>query len=183
MMNETPPLYESELDDTYQELLDGILHGYQHAFETCKLVSEALSYKRAIPKSFWLDENKGLYGILDLYQVPKSEIYKLRETLIKLIANRISNQTQTEYGDEIITDHYARYFHALSILKVPKNTELVPAITQNLKYNIAYSLWVLDDGSDEVWRAIDAATWYTTEALKNAETENRVLTGMRHNCK
>lgn len=169
-------------DKEKNDFLYYIAHGLQDGFHTCKLIREALNYKGRIPKSFWLDENKGFYGICGLYQVPKSEIYQLRDELIKSIADAITNQKETSFGTELTTDHYARYFHALAILNVPKNTELVPAIGKNLKYNIAYSLWVLDDGSDQVWNAIDNTMWYTAEALKNDSAEERVSTGLRHKC-
>lgn len=164
------------------EFLNSVLHGQRYGFDTCKLIREALSYKGRIPKSFWSDEDKAAYGIMGLHDVSKTGIRQLRNELIFLIAERISNQKQTNHGDEITTDHYARYFHALAILGVPKDTIQVPAIGTNLKYNAAYSLWVLDDGSDKVWEAIDDAMWYTSEAIKNDGIENACLTGRRHQC-
>lgn len=53
---------KTELD----ELIWHLLREFPEGFKICEVIQEGVSYKRAIPKSFWLDEEKGYYGILGL---------------------------------------------------------------------------------------------------------------------
>ena len=85
----------------------------------------------------------------------------------------------TEYDEELKSDHYSRYFHALTLLKVPKNTELVPKIGTNLAYNAAYTIWMLDDGSDKAWDAICDSMWYMSEATKDHFDKEGLRVGWR----
>ena len=93
---------------------------------------------------------------------------------------------ETDRNEEMLHDNYARLFHALAILKVPKDTELLPGTTKNLIYNSMYMLWVLDDGSREKYNDIKDVAWYMAEETKKRsgkrspkEDENLIL-GFRH---
>ncbi len=46
------------------ELIWYLLRGFPEGFKICELIQEAVSYKRSIPKLFWIDEDKAGYGIL-----------------------------------------------------------------------------------------------------------------------
>ncbi len=59
------------------QLIWNLLRGFQTGFKTCEIIQEGISYTRAIPKSFWLDEEKGYYGILGLYDLTKKDLWAL----------------------------------------------------------------------------------------------------------
>lgn len=156
------------------------MHGHREGFKICELITEALSYKRSIPESFWTDEMKGAYGILGEYRISKKEMRDLRTEAVTAIASEISLM-ESENDEKNQIDNFSRLFHALTLLKVEKNTSLVPAISGNLLYDIAYSLWEIDDGTEKNWKAIDNASWYAAEANKNDPfAKESLLTGMRH---
>lgn len=158
------------------ELMWMLLRGHREGFEICKIIQEAVSYKKQIPKSFWLDENKALYGVLGLTNLTKAEMKSLREEVIDRIIKEINIPSQRK----MYTDNYARLFHALSILKVAKNDQRVPAIGKDLMYNTAYDLWALDDGQTTNWNAIHNAAWYAAEAVKGNKSVDSLITGRRH---
>lgn len=165
---------------TRDDFIKSLLHGHREGFEICELITEALSYKKSIPNSFWADEMKGAYGILGMYRISKKEMRDLRTEVITAIASKISLM-EKENDENNQVDNFSRLFHALTLLKVEKNTELVPAISKNLLYNTAYSLWDIDDGTEKIWKAIDKASWYAAEAIKNNPfTKESLLTGMHH---
>lgn len=161
------------------ELIWNLLRGFPEGFEICELVQEAVSYKRSIPKLFWLDEDKAGYGILGLNNLNKAEMKSLREEVIERIINEISKPN----GEKCMyADNYSRLFHALTILKVAKCNQRVPAISKNCMYNIAYDLWALDDGKENNWETISNVAWYAAEAVKKDEfILDSLITGRRHN--
>lgn len=65
-------------------------------------------------------------------------------------------------------DHYARYFHILAILGIPKSSQLLPATTpRNYAYNLAYHLWKNDDGSETAaGYIVEILAWYSAEIRK-----------------
>ena len=85
----------------------------------------------------------------------------------------ILNQTTTEYGEEMMTDNYSRLFHGLAILKLEKDTELLPGTTDNYMYNAAYMLWRLDDGSEMAGDAIESTMWFMSEEIKGRSGKAR----------
>ena len=157
-------------------LIWNLLRGLQLGFNVCAVIQEGVSYKKAIPKAFWNDEKKGRYGILGLHALCKSDMRKLHSEVVEIIINEIN---EPHHEREMYCDNYSRLFHALSILKVPKNDSRVPAIGKNYMYNIAYDLWALDDGSESTYNFISSAAWYASEAIKGSTTES-LLTGRRH---
>lgn len=113
------------------------------------------------------DESKCEYGIMDIQgPLTKSDLRKIRSEIINAICVKIAGQTKTEYGDKLTVDHYTRYLHGLTLLEVPKDSNLLPEIGENIEYSIAYNLWMLDDGSEENWNIVDKNAWHIAEAFK-----------------
>lgn len=163
---------KAELD----ELIYDLLRGSPYGFETCEAIQEGVSYKRSIPKSFWLDEKKGYYGILGLKrQLKKSDMRKIHSEVVERIICEINKPTKKE----MYADNFSRLFHALAILGVNKCDPRVPAINKDYMYNIAYDLWVLDDGKPSTYEFISNVACYSTEAAKRSDTDN-LITGRRH---
>lgn len=140
-------------NNTQNDFIKSLLQGLRDGFETCELIMEALSYKRAIPESFWTDEKKGAYGILGEYRISMKEMRDLRAEAIMAITSKISLM-ERENNKKNQIDNFSRLFHALTLLQVEKNTSLVPAVSENLLYNTAYSLWAIDDGSEKIWKLL-----------------------------
>lgn len=164
---------KKELD----ELVWSILRGFPSGFKTCSLIQEAVDYIRVIHKTFWTDEEKGGYGILGMHNLTKAEMRKMREEVIARLITELEN---TNSEEKMYSDNFSRLFHALTLLKVPKNDARIHGTCQNFMYNIAYDLWALDDGSDKVWNMISSISWYAAEATKNASTSDLIV-GIRHN--
>ena len=167
---------KKELDD----LMWHILRGFNEGFEICSVIQEGVSYKKSIPKSFWLDERKGYYGIMGLNKISKSDMRIGRDEVIERIILEIN---EPHHDREMYADNYSRLFHALAIFQVAKSDLRVPAIGKNYMYNIAYDLWALDDGSSEIYENhISSIAWYSAEAFKSKKfTSDSLLTGRRHN--
>lgn len=163
---------KKELD----KLIWYLLRGFPEGFKVCKVIHEGFSYKRAIPKAFWLDEEKGYYGILGFHTVTKADMKKIHQEVVERIIQEINDPNEKMYSD-----NYCRLFHALAILKVTKCDSRVPAIGQNYMYNIAYDLWALDDGKSSTYEYISNIAWYAAEAFKENKFESEhLLTGRRH---
>lgn len=163
---------KAELD----ELIYDLLRGSPYGVETCEAIQEGVSYKRSIPKSFWLDEKKGYYGILGLKrQLKKSDMRKIHSEVVERIICEINKPTKKE----MYADNFSRLFHALAILGVNKCDPRVPAINKDYMYNIAYDLWALDDGKPSTYEFISNVACYSTEAAKRSDTDN-LITGRRH---
>ena len=159
------------------ELIWHLLRGFPEVFKICEVIQEGVSYKRAIPKSFWLDEEKGYYGILGLNTLTKKDMKKVYSEVVERIIQEINKPNE----DKMYSDNYSRLFHALTILKVPKCDPRVPAIGKNYMYNIAYDLWALDDGKSITYEFISNVAWYSAEAFKeNKFGSEHLLTGRRH---
>lgn len=159
------------------KLIWQLLRGIQVGFKTCEVIQEGVSYTRAIPKSFWLDEEKGYYGILGLSNLTKKDMRKVRTELIERIIQEINEHSE----ERLFSDNYSRLFHALAIFKVAKCDPRIPAIGKNYMYNIAYNLWALDDGKSSTYDFISNVAWYAAEAIKENSVDNEeLLTGRRH---
>lgn len=163
---------KTELDD----LIWNLLRGFPESFKVCEVIQEGVSYKRAIPKSFWLDEEKGYYGILGLKTLTKAEMKKIHSDVVERIIQEINKPMESE----MYSDNYSRLFHALTILNVTKCDLRVPAIGKNYMYNIAYDLWALDDGKSSTYEFISNVAWYSSEAIKNILDDEELLIGRRH---
>lgn len=160
------------------EVIWYLLRGFPEGFKICELIQEAVSYKRSIPKLFWIDEDKAGYGILGFYDTTKAEMRSLREEVIERIINEISKPNSEKC---MYADNYSRLFHALTILKVDKSDQRVPAIGKNCMYNIAYDLWALDDENENNWETISNIAWYAAEVVKADKfVLDSLITGRRH---
>lgn len=163
---------KAELD----ELIYDLLRGTSYGFEACEAIQEGVSYKRSIPKSFWLDEKKGYYGILGIKrQLKKSDMKKIHNQVVERIIREINKPTEKE----MYADNFSRLFHALTILGVNKCDSRVPAINKDYMYNIAYDLWALDDGKPSTYEFISNVAWYSAEAAKMSDSYD-LITGRRH---
>lgn len=119
------------------KLIWRLLRGFQEGFSDCRTIREGLSYKRIIPKSFWDNPEYGYLEIFGRFNLKKGELREIHKEVIERIIHEINHPSE----NEMYADNYARLFHALSILGVPKSNTRVPAIGKNYMYNIAYSLW------------------------------------------
>lgn len=159
------------------KLVWNLLRGFPIGFQICETIQEGVSYPRAIPKSFWLDEDKGYYGILGLNNLTKKDMRTIRDEVIERIIKEINEPSESQ----IYSDNYSRLFHALSILKVPKYDPSLPAIGKNYMYNISYDLWALDDGKSSTYEHIEKVAWFAAEAVKDKSLSSEdLLTGRRH---
>lgn len=150
----------------HQKFINGIVHGWKGQCRCLKALQKASDFKAKIPNQFLFSEEaeylKEAFGISNT----KREVKDLRKELITEIVDVILNQETTEYGEEMLPDNYSRLFHALTILKLEKETELLPGTTDNYMYNAAYVLWRLDDGSEVAKDAIESAMWFMSEEIK-----------------
>ena len=147
--------------DVMELVLDEMARGKRDSFRECYLIMEVLSFSKKIPDSFWHDEDKAEFGIMDIYEpLTKKKLRQIRNELIDAIFQRMEIR-------DLNIKQYVRYFHGLAILDVTKENAEVPAIDNaNTQYKIAYELWRLDDGSEENWKHIESIAWYVTEKLK-----------------
>lgn len=157
----------------HQSFINGIVHGRNAQYRCLESIRKALDYRAKIPKQFLSSEEaewlKGEFGI----SITKQEVKELRKELIAEIIDVILNQKTTEYGEEMMTDNYSRLFHGLAILKLEKDTELLPGTTDNYMYNAAYMLWRLDDGSEMAGDAIESTMWFMSEEIKGRSGKAR----------
>lgn len=167
----------------YGKFIQGLLHTPEYSgYKTLRLIQGAVDFERRIPK-YYIEKEEYYYVARDFeIDFTKNAAKKLREEFISEIIKVILKLDKTDYNEELLTDHYARLFHALAILKVPKDTELLPGTTQNLMYNAMYILWKLDDGSKEVYDIIGRTAWCMSEEIKKRSGKkcSSVITGIRH---
>ena len=167
------------------KFIQEILHipGYS-AYKILRLIQGAVDFKRKIPKSYIKNEDY-YYVARDFGINSKNDAKELREQFINEIIKVILELDKTDRNEEMLPDHYGRLFHALAILKVPKDTKLLPGTTTNLMYDAMYTLWELDDGSDHAGEVIQSAAWYMAEEIKKRtgkrgpEEDERLLIGIR----
>ena len=150
-------------DLKYGELIKELLHRPEcSGYNTLRLIQGAIDSKR-ISSYIHKEEYSCVardFGI----KFTKSAAKALRKELIEEIAKTILEQ-KTDRNEEMLPDNYARLFHALTILKLEKDTKLFPGTTQNLMYNAMYMLWALDN-SEEDADTIRLAGWYMSEEIK-----------------
>lgn len=139
-----------------------LLRGLEEGFKACELIQEALSYKKAIPKSFWIGREAEAY-IFELYDLSKSDMRKARDEVVERIIKEIN---KPHHIRKMYCDNYSRLFHALAILKVSKNDSRIPTSGKGYMYNIAYYLWWLDDGKPSTYEFVSNVAWYSAEAVK-----------------
>ena len=161
------------MERKHQRFINGLVHGRNAQYRCLEDLREALEYRAKIPKQFLYSEKaerlKDEFGI----GITKKELKVIREELITEIIDVILNQKTTEYGEEMLSDNYSRLFHALAILKLDKETDLLPGTTDNYMYNAAYIIWRLDDGSKMSGDAIESSMWFVSEEIKGRSAKAR----------
>lgn len=95
----------------------------------------------------------------------------IRTQIIVAILSIFEKQATRSRGRKMPADHYARYFHALAILKVPKDDVEVDGKDHLL--SAFYQLWLRDDGSKGAWRSIEAISWSISEEIKLFKRKRR----------
>ncbi len=156
-MNSTIVTSEKNMDRIIRMLGSG------HYFKDLEILQMAIDKSGAVPQNFFF-ENGGCYETWGPEWRSKSELREIREALISAIAKKINDQNRVPYKDKMDADHYARYLHALAILKVDKN--YFNKTKHDYMRNAFLELWKLDDGSEENWKIIDSAAWHIAEAVK-----------------
>lgn len=78
-------------------------------------------------------------------------------------------------------DHYWRYLHGLTILGI-KDKSCISKSTTDVKQQIAYELWQLDDGEYSTESILFRVSWCFAEVCKNRVDMSHMLeNGSRHN--
>ena len=137
--------------------------GSGYYFKDLIALQAAVEKNGAIPRNFF-EQYDGCYETWGYEWRPKSELRVIREEVISAIIATINSENKKPYKEKMDADHYARYFHALAILKVDKSS--IHMTKHDYIRNAFLNLWALDDGSDENWKAINEAAWYISEAVK-----------------
>lgn len=100
-----------------------------------------------------------------------NDLRNIRTRVIVEILTLFEKQATLSYGRKMPADHYARYFHALAILHLPKND--VDVDGKDHLFSAFYQLWLRDDGSKGAWRSIEAISWSISEAMKELKRKRR----------
>ena len=137
--------------------------GSGYYFDDLKVLQMAIDKKGAVSQDFFYD-NGGCYETWGPGWRGKPEQRAIRETLIAAISEEINKQNRLSYKQKMDADHYARYLHALAILKVRKDH--FNMTKHDYMRNAFLELWKFDDGSDEIWKILDSAAWHIAEAVK-----------------
>lgn len=95
----------------------------------------------------------------------------VRAQVIVAILSLFEKQRTLSYGRKMPADHYARFFHALAILQVPKGD--VDVDGNDHLFSAFYQLWLQDDGSKGAWLRIEAISWPISEAMKKFKRKRR----------
>lgn len=144
----------------YKDFIEGIIHGRN--FNALEELQTSIDFNRKIPKYYL--ETHYYYEELDI-GTTKKEARQARKRLIEEIVDTILHQRTTKHGDKMLPDNYARLFHALAILKLEKDSQLLPS-DGDAAYTCVYNLWQLDNGSYRDGNAIITICWYLAEAMK-----------------
>lgn len=153
----------------YEETIKYLLHDWSDRIEWLKLLQGAVECKGRIPKSYiygeyYLDRGVTYAEVFEIGET-KDDARRARQQLIEDIINTMMIGETASTG-EMLPDHYARLFHALTVLKLEKETNLLPGTTKNMMFDAMYKLWRLDDGSEQAEKAIKSAGWFMAEEIK-----------------
>lgn len=135
-------------------------------FDDLKVLQMGIDKKGTLPKDFFFN-NGGCYETWGYEWRPKDELKLIRQEVIQAITEKLNEQTKKPYREKMEASHYARYLHALAILKVSKDHFSVAKHDHIL--NAFVELWKIDDGSDEMWVAIERSSRYISEAIKGIQ--------------
>lgn len=161
---------ENVFNSEWWNLIFKCLHQYGGCYEPLQNLQRATEFKRSVPASFIRETQ--YTSIFDIGPL-KDQARELRDVLIKEFVNAILNLTSTSesYKKELLPDDYFRLFHVLTLLNVPKNTEMLPRerTPDNYSYSCAYWLWQADDGTEEMFKNLNTAAWFAAEQIKKTK--------------
>jgi len=148
-----------------QEQLVKIFEGIRHGdhFEGLRLLQEGLDRKGRLSK-YYVNDERCYYAYIwgDIWGV-KWKMRKARQELIDMIVEHINKNAYLSEDERMPADHYARYIHALTILRADKSRL---RSSKDLFHKAYLQLGELDDGSKETWEILESITWNLSEAIK-----------------
>lgn len=143
--------------------------GSGHYFEDLRVLQAAIDKKGKLPLDYFERDENFCSETWGANWRSKSELRKIRQELVDEILAIIKAQNRLPYADKMPADHYARYLHALAILKIDK--DVLHHTKNDFILNAFWDLWKLDDGSEEIWKTIDSASWFISETIKGLKGE------------
>lgn len=145
--------------------------GSGHCFGDLKILQGAIERKGALARNYF-ERDENFCEFFSSACKSKKEIHQIREQIIEAIVKIIDSQGNLPYREKMPADHYARYLHALAILKADK--ALVPKRKSDYVRDAFVELWLHDDGSEEAWKTISAVSWFIAEAVKAVKSEEPI---------
>lgn len=145
-----------QIEDVLDDLMVQIVTGY--GFEDLQIIQDAIDKRGAIPLDYFTDEDILGYGWRS-----KAELREIKQKIIDKIVSIINAQNRLPYKEKMSITYYARYLHALTILKVDKYQTLHKTCNDHIR-NAMLDLWLFDDEYDG-WDLINYISMHLTEAV------------------
>ena len=127
---------------------------YDGNFFGCQIIGKALSYPRNIPKEFHsYIRHETDFMFYDTFNLPhdkkltKQDFRQMQKEIAKRIVEELAFPTYTVSSAGAF--EYFSLFHALRLLRIPDWKLDIPKAEhmKNFAYNLAYGLFLIDDGS------------------------------------
>lgn len=145
-----------QIEDVLDDLMVQIVTGY--GFEDLQIIQDAIDKRGAIPLDYFTDEDILGYGWRS-----KAELREIKQKIVDKIVSIINAQNRLPYKEKMSITYYARYLHALTILKVDKDQTLHKTCNDHIR-NAMLDLWQFDDEYDG-WDLINYISMHLTEAV------------------
>lgn len=145
-----------QIEDVLDDLMVQIVTGY--GFEDLQIIQDAIDKRGAIPLDYFTDEDILGYGWRS-----KVELREIKQKIVDKIVSIINAQNRLPYKEKMSITYYARYLHALTILKVDKDQTLHKTCNDHIR-NAMLDLWQFDDEYDG-WDLINYISMHLTEAV------------------
>lgn len=145
-----------QIEDVLDDLMVQIVTGY--GFEDLQIIQDAIDKRGAIPLDYFTDEDILGYGWRS-----KAELREIKQKIVDKIVSIINAQNRLPYKEKMSITYYARYLHALTILKVDKDQTLHKTYNDHIR-NAMLDLWQFDDEYDG-WDLINYISMHLTEAV------------------
>lgn len=145
-----------QIEDVLDVLMVQIVTGY--GFEDLQIIQDAIDKRGAIPLDYFTDEDILGYGWRS-----KAELREIKQKIVDKIVSIINAQNRLPYKEKMSITYYARYLHALTILKVDKDQTLHKTCNDHIR-NAMLDLWQFDDEYDG-WDLINYISMHLTEAV------------------
>lgn len=145
-----------QIEDVLDVLMVQIVTGY--GFEDLQIIQDAIDRRGPIPLNYFTDED-----ILGCGWRSKAELREIKQKIIDKIVSIINAQNRLPYKEKMSITYYARYLHALTILKVDKYQTLHKTCNDHIR-NAMLDLWQFDDEYDG-WDLINYISMHLTEAV------------------